>query len=271
MANVLEQQEEDGFRVRAYRRAADAIERLPERVDVILAREGRPGLVALPNVGVGIAAAIAEMLLTGRWTQLERLTGELEPEKLFQTIPGVGPTLAARLHDALQIDTLEQLEVAAHDGRLETAPGVGRRRAAAIRAYLSDRLGRRRTRTSSRPHEPAPDVGLLLEIDAIYREKAAAGVLRKIAPKRFNPTGEAWLSVLHYRRGDWSFTALYSNTQRAHELGKTRDWVVVYYHTDTSPEGQCTVVTAGQGAMKGRRVVRGREEECAQYYARARL
>jgi hypothetical protein len=42
--------------------------------------------------------------------------------------------------------------------------------------------------------------------------------LRKIVPKRFNPRGEAWLPVLHTRRGDWHFTFLFSNTQRAHEL-----------------------------------------------------
>lgn len=269
MANVLEQQEEDGFRIRAYRRAADTVEAFAEPVDTILAHKGREGLVALPDVGVGIAAAIAEMLLTGRWAQLERLTGELEPEKLLRTIPSIGPKLAARLHEDLHIDTLEQLEMAAHDGRLEGAPGVGHRRAAAIRAYLADRLGRRRIRSSAASQQLEPPIELLLEIDAAYREKAAAGALRKIAPKRFNPHGEAWLPVLHQRRADWRFTALYSNTQRAHELGKTHDWVVIYFHTDASAEGQCTVVTAGQGELKGQRVVRGREAECAQYYARA--
>ena len=52
--------------------------------------------------------------------------------------------------------------------------------------------------------------------------------LATIAPRRFNPTGESWLPVLHTSRGDWHVTALYSNTARAHELGRTRDWVVLY-------------------------------------------
>ena len=87
-------------------------------------------------------------------------------------------------------------------------------------------------------------------------------------PRRFNPGGALWLSVFHTRRAKWHFTALYSNTARAHELGKTRDWVVIYYQSE-GRAGQCTVVTAGFGPLRDRRVVRGREPECEAYYARA--
>ena len=108
----------------------------------------------------------------------------------------------------------------------------------------------------------------MLDVDAEYRREAAAGRLRKIAPRRFNPSGEAWLPVLHARRGIWDFTVLFSNTARAHDLGRVRDWVVIYYHTDNEPEGQCTVVTETRGPIEGQRVVRGREAECRAYYAR---
>lgn len=160
----------------------------------------------------------------------------LEPERLFRTIPGIGPKLASRLHEELEAETLEQLEAAAHDGRLEQATGIGPRRASAIRAALNDRLGRRRIRTTV--HADQPPVRMLLAVDASYRRRAAAGTLRKIAPKRFNPAGEAWLPILHEDRGKWRFTALFSNTAKAHELGKTRDWVLLYFHTETSPESQ---------------------------------
>jgi hypothetical protein len=93
-------------------------------------------------------------------------------------------------------------------------------------------------------------------------ERAAKGKLRKIAPQRFNPSGEAWLPILHTQRQDWHFTALFSNTARAPGLGKTNDWVVLYFHTDHGPEAQCTVVTETSGPMEGQRVVRGREVEC---------
>ena len=53
---------------------------------------------------------------------------------------------------------------------------------------------------------------------------------------------------------------------RAHELGRTRDWVVIYYYDGEHVEAQCTVVTETRGALAGRRVVRGREEECRAHY-----
>ena len=106
-----------------------------------------------------------------------------------------------------------------------------------------------------------PDVGTLLAIDAEYRRKAETGLLHTIAPRRFNPEHEAWLPVMHVRREGRPFTALYSNTERAHYLHRTHDWVVIFYG-----DGQCTVVTEYRGALAGRRVVRGREPECLAYY-----
>lgn len=111
-----------------------------------------------------------------------------------------------------------------------------------------------------------PAIELLLEIDRDYREKAEADSLPRIAPRRFNPEGKAWLPVLHERRGGWHFTALFSNTERAHELRRTHDWVVVFFSDPETGDGQATVVTERRGALTGRRVVRGREPECARYY-----
>jgi hypothetical protein len=259
-ADLLAQQKADGFRVAAYRRAADTEDGLGRQVTGILATKGREALIALPNIGRGIASALAEMVATGRWSQLDRLRGSLEPEQLFRTIPGIGPELAAKVHDELQIETLEALEIAAHDGRLEALSGFGPRRAEMVRTALAERLGRPRLRRMRQGPE-RPPVALLLDVDREYREKAGAGQLRLIAPKRFNPRGEAWLPILHTRRDDWYFTVLYSNTRLAHGLGRIRDWVVIYYHTDSLPEGQCTVVTERRGMLAGRRVVRGREAE----------
>lgn len=260
-ADLLAQQDADGFRVAAYHRAADTVDNLDQPISRILASGGREALIALPNIGRGIAAALAELVATGRWSQLDRLRGALEPEALFRTIPGIGPELAAKLHDDLHIETLEALEIAAHDGRLEALSGFGPRRAGMVRSALAERLGRPRLRRIRQEAVLRPSTALLLEVDREYREKAASGQLRLIAPRRFNPQGEAWLPILHARRGDWHFTALFSNTRLAHELDRTRDWVVIYYHTDASPEGQCTVVTETRGRLAGRRVVRGRETE----------
>ncbi len=199
MADILELQHEDGYRIAAYRRAAKTLLALDRPVDAIVQRDGLEGLVALPGIGRGIGAALVEIVTTGRWAQLERLSGTLDPQSLFQTIPGIGPELAVRIHNELHVDTLEELELAAHDGRLERIPGVGARRALAIRGALTDRLGHRHFKRSVQ--SGAPPIALVLEVDRDYREKASAGALPRIAPKRFNPTGEAWLPVLHTRRG----------------------------------------------------------------------
>ncbi len=269
LADLLEQQGANPFRVGAYRRAAETVAEHPEDLTEALARDGLEGLLALPGIGRSIASAIRELVHTGRWVQLERQRGTLEPEQVFRSVPGIGPVLAHKIHDALHVETLEALEVAAHDGRLERVPGVGPRRSAILRAALGSMLGRRPLGHPLRPVEaaPGPEVALLLEVDAEYRHEAAADRLHKIAPRRFNPSGEAWLPVLHTRREAWDFTALFSNTARAHEFCRVRDWVVIYHHADNQPEGQCTLVTETRGPIEGRRVVRGREVECRAHYA----
>jgi len=156
------------------------------------------------------------------------------------------------------------LETAAHDGRLEQIRGFGHRSAAMVRAALAEMLARVRRLSLVRYEEPTVD--LLLDVDPEYREKARAGELIKIAPKRFNPKGEAWLPLLHTVRDGWYFTALYSITARARQLGRETDWVVIYFHKDNRAEGQRTVVTEARGEAAERRIVRGREAECRRHY-----
>jgi hypothetical protein len=258
---LLTAQAASPHRVHAYRRAAEVVARQQRPLRELFDAQGRAGLQALPSVGAGISSAIAEMLITGRWSLLERLRGSAEPEALLRAVPGIGRALARIIHDALHVDTLEALEIAAHDGRLERLRGVGARRAAAIRASLASLLGRQPRAAAS---EPLPSVALLLDVDREYRAKAASGELVLIAPRRFNPGRKAWLPVLHTRRGAWHFTALFSNTALAHQLGRTRDWVVLYYYDGEHREGQCTVVTETRGTHAGERVVRGRELETSQ-------
>lgn len=259
-AEVLRQQSANPFRINAYLRAAETLDALADDARTLLEQQGLEGLIALPGIGQGLASAIEEYARTGRLAQLDRLQGETTPETLFQTVPGIGPKLAHAIHDELHIDTLEALELAAHDGRLAAVPGIGERRSAAIQASLAALLGRSRMRRPPAPN--LPGVELLLDVDRTYRQQAAAGKLQKIAPKRFNPEGRAWLPILHTDRGPWHFTALFSNTARAHQLGRTDDWVVLYFYDGDHQEGQCTVVTETHGPLAGERVVRGREAEC---------
>jgi hypothetical protein len=259
-ADLLAAQAADPFRVAAYRRAADRIETLEPDVAGIAARGGRDALDAIPDIGVALAGAILQIVRDGRWPYLETLRGAADPEAIIRTVPGLGPVLARRIHEALGVATLPELEEAARSGRLADVPGLGPRRAAMVAAACNQALSR--VRLPAKHLAAEPDVGLILDVDREYRTRAAAGSLRRIAPRRFNPTGEAWLPVLHTQRPGWTFTALYSNTARAHDLHREHDWVVVYFHADHGPEGQRTVVTETHGPQAGSRVVRGRDDEC---------
>ena len=198
VARLLATQGANRFRVGAYERAATTIRRLPRPVSDILEREGIEGLQALPGIGPSIARAIRDLLARGRLAMLERLRGESEPTKLLASVPGIGRELADRLYHDLGIDTLEDLEAAAHDGRLEQVLGFGPKRLAGIRDSLAHRLQRVKPPVTN---HRAPSVRELLGVDREYRERAAAGELVKIAPRRFNPERVAWLPILHTTRG----------------------------------------------------------------------
>ena len=264
VAELLHDQGSNPFRAQAYRHAAQTLEQLERPVDDILHAEGVDGLQRLPGIGESLSRAIRELILTGKLPMLERLRGEAEPVSLFASVPGIGKKLADRLHHDLEIDTLEELEIAAHDGRLMGQPGIGEKRLSGIIASLAERLGQIRVRRGT-AEKIIPSIEELFDVDQEYRENAAAEQLHKFAPRRFNPTGEAWLPVLHTQRGERHYTALFSNTARAHKKGKTRDWVVLFYD-DGDRESQCTVITAEWGPLAGRRIVRGREFECMRYY-----
>lgn len=275
VADRLEAQRANIYRIDSYRAAASVVRRHETSVQDLALNEGRAGLEALPQIGSSLSGSIEEIAHTGRLRLLERLDGKLSPVELFKTVPGIGEELAERIHRELDLDTLEALEVAAHDGRLDAVAGFGPRRLEAIRDILATMLtrssrGRARRFEELRQAgaavgtvetpEARPDVSLLLDIDREYREQVEAGTLPRIAPLRNNPDGAAWLPTLHTYEDGWHLTALFSNTDRAHELGRVRDWVVIYFERD-GHEGQCTVVTEYRGPLTGKRVVRGREEE----------
>jgi len=259
VALLLRDQGAGAYRVNAYLRAAAVVRSWPEPLGDVFRSRGLEGLEALPGVGISIARAIRELLMHGRLPMLDRLRGTGDPVRVLASAPGIGKRLADRLHEELGIDTLEELETAAHDGRLASVAGFGEKRLATLRDALAQRLGR--VRAAPVTVGPAPSVTELLDVDREYREKAASGELQLIAPRRFNPRHEAWLPVLHTQRGHRRYTALFSNTARAHERCKTRDWVVLYVE-DGPGEHQFTAITADHGPLAGQRVVAGREAEC---------
>jgi hypothetical protein len=178
--------------------------------------------------------------IRGSRAALGKLVKECGIEGL-RGIPGVGEKLAGLIVEYVKFGKVELLESLKSEVSSEDVAKV---------------------RTSRTPSLP---VDLLLAIDAEYREKAEAKTLKLIAPKNYNPGRKAWLPLLVTERKGWRFTVMFSNTARAHELGKTNDWVVIYFEKGEG-EAQCTVVTEQRGPLKGKRVIRGRESECRAFY-----
>ena len=115
VAQLLEDQGANRFRVWAYRAAAETIERLTVPAAVIAEQQGTDGLQSLSGIVVSLARSIHTLVVSGRMPMLDRLRGHMDPDSLLTSIPGIGPSLATRLHNDLHIETLEQLEMAADE------------------------------------------------------------------------------------------------------------------------------------------------------------
>lgn len=263
VARLLEQQNASLFRITAYHDAASYLRGLQHPIRLDYQRGGKRGLNDLPTIGQSIAATIAEILDTGASSLLDRLRGSADPEKVLRTVPMIGPALAHQIHDKLGIETLEALEAAAYDGRLASLKGIGPRRVESLRHSLTEMLTRRRPRQAPMDRQQ-PSIAGILAVDQTYRNDVDR--LPMIKPRRFNPTGDTRLPILHTERDGWQFTALFSNSPAAHRFKRTRDWVVIYFERPDQPEGQVTVVTEHGGPLDGKRVIRGQEKACQAYY-----
>jgi DNA polymerase (family 10) len=122
IADILEVKDENPFRIRAYRRAAQAIEGLPEDIAAIAARGG---LLVVPGIGKDLAAKIREYLETGMVAYLEELRREI-PAGVIELlgIHGVGPKTAKVLYEQKAVDSVDKLEEMAKTGALAGLPGI---------------------------------------------------------------------------------------------------------------------------------------------------
>jgi hypothetical protein len=255
-ADLLETYDTNIYRVRAYRRAAETVLGMSRPLAEVLAESGRGGLEELPGIGSHLSFTIDSLIRTGEFRTLNQDDGHIDPEQVFTTLPGVGPALARQIHERLGVNRLEELEQAAHDGRLEHL-GVGPKRLRGLRDALAVRLTRRGW---SSPTAGEPSVAQLLEVDREYRESAERDALPTIAPRRFNRDNDPWLPVFQLTRDGWHYRIAFSNSALAHRLERTRDWVVIQFE-DGYTSGQRTIVTETRGDLRGQRVVRGRERE----------
>ena len=151
MAEVLVRQgESNPYRVQAYLQAAGMIREHAEPVARVYGDGGRDALTSLPGIGVSLAHHIAQYIESGRIGLRDRLLRADDPAALLATVPGVGERLAERLVVELGVESLAELERAAHDGRLQDLDGVGPRRTEAIRLQLNSILNRSSRRRARR-------------------------------------------------------------------------------------------------------------------------
>jgi len=123
IADLLEIEGADVFRINAYRKAARVIDELGEDVADVAARSE---LTKIPGIGKGTAEKIQQYLAEGRITVHQELRSKL-PEGLLTllTIPGLGPKKVAALYKQLKVTTIEQLRSAIAAGQVEKLPGFG--------------------------------------------------------------------------------------------------------------------------------------------------
>ena len=124
IADLLELKGEIPFKIRAYQKAARAIEHSPTEIEQIVKDEG--DLREIPGVGEAIAKKITELVTTGRLHYYDELRAEF-PEGIstLLDIPGVGPKIALRLSTELGIQSIDDLEAAIRDGRVASLPRLG--------------------------------------------------------------------------------------------------------------------------------------------------
>jgi len=128
-AALLEIDSGDPFRIRSYRRAAEAVEQQTTQLATLATPEADPkALLAIPGIGKGMAANIRDLVATGTMPLREELLKKYKPSMLeLLRLPGMGPKTVAMLYSALQITNIDELEAAAKRGDLLPLPRLGQK------------------------------------------------------------------------------------------------------------------------------------------------
>jgi DNA polymerase (family 10) len=137
LADLLEIQGANPFRIRAYRNAINTIESLSRPLAAMV--EAGEDLTELPAIGDNVAAHIAELLATGHINRLDEVAAEI-PITLAELVrlDGVGPKKAKKLFDELGVRTVDELEAQLDEGAVEELAGFGKKSVEKIRRSIED-------------------------------------------------------------------------------------------------------------------------------------
>lgn len=243
-AEQLEQRQTSLYRARAYRRAASTIRFLDCSLEDLIKANGAKAAERLPGIGKSLALALERLIIQGEVQPWETDPRRADPEQSLTSLPGIGPQMAHRMYQELGITCVDEVERAAREGHLEHI-GIGSKR---LQNLLDAIEGRRARSLEPCSIEDEPSVRELLAIDAIFR----------------NGSREAVAALMHQSQG-WSYQAHYADHALAHRLGTEEDHVMIHFDNGKS-QGERTIVTETRPFLLGQRVVRGREQECAQLF-----
>src|SRR6056297_3286728 len=179
VADLLEVQDANEFRVRAYRNAADTI-RDQSRSVASMVEEGED-LSEVPDIGEDLAGKIGEIVRSGNLPLLGELSEDV-PEAIVEAtrIPGIGPKRARALFEELDLGSLDELKKAAKEGRIADIEGFGEKTEARIREELEKGdITERRFRLDVAEDFAEPLVAWIREIDGVERAEIAGSYRRR--------------------------------------------------------------------------------------------
>ena len=179
LADLLEIEGANRFRVRAYRNGARTVAEHPRHMSDLVATGD--DLTALPGIGKELAAKIQEMVETGRLSKLEEVK-QRTPGSLLQLlkIEGLGPKRVQALYEDLHITNLDELEVAAKQGRIRELHGFGAKTEEKILADLAQaREAEARTRLDVAESLIEPLVDYLRALNGVTRVEVAGSYRRR--------------------------------------------------------------------------------------------
>ena len=137
IAALLEIDAADPFRVRSYRRAAEAVEQQTIQLAALMGDQKQ--LMAIPGIGKGMAANIVALLTTGTIPLREELLQRYKPTMLeLLRLPGMGPKTVALVWSALEVCDIDGLEAAAKAGHLAKLPRMGEKFTAKLLKGIED-------------------------------------------------------------------------------------------------------------------------------------
>jgi DNA polymerase (family 10) len=223
IADLLDIQGANPFRIRAYRNAARTIGGLAIDVKSICAETDK--LKELPGIGDDLAAKIQEIVRTGKCDFLDLLRRQVPPAVAeLLRIPGLGPKRVRALYQELEVQTLDQLLRAAHDGRIRELPGFGARTESRIAEAVQAHLGQsRRFKLATAAQYATP---LLAHL------KAAGGVGHVVAAGSFRRMRETVgdLDILVTAKSSPAVMERFTTYEEVKEVlsrGETRSTVVL--------------------------------------------